>query len=123
MPRGDLKVMVGDVQISPALALGSWVAFKKMGSGAMVMGDLVLTEKEVGPVMKKLGQGGINITALHNHLIGESPRVMYMHIDGQGDPATMAKAIRDALASDGDAVRQNRHEKFFELSGRHGAAR
>ena len=97
MPRGDLKVMVGDVQISPALALGSWVAFKKMGSGAMVMGDLVLTEKEVGPVMKKLGQGGIEITALHNHLLGESPRVLYMHVDGQGDPAAMARTIRDAL--------------------------
>jgi biotin operon repressor len=101
MPRGDLKITVGDIQISPALALGSWVAFKKMGSGAMVMGDLVLTEKEVGPVMKKLEQGGIEITALHNHLLGESPRVMYMHIEGQGDPATMAKSIRDALALTG----------------------
>jgi len=101
MPRGDLRIMVGDVQISSALALGSWVAFKKMGSGAMVMGDLVLTEKEVGPVMKKLGQGGIEITALHNHLLGESPRVMYMHIDGQGDPASMAITIRDALALTG----------------------
>src|SRR5512147_2686992 len=82
LPRFDLKVTAGGVTIAPGLALGSWVAFKKMGSDCMVMGDLVLTENEVNPVMSKLEQGGIEITAIHNHLLGESPHVMYMHIGG-----------------------------------------
>jgi hypothetical protein len=98
LPRSDLKIMVGDVQIKPALALGSWVAFKKMGDHAMVMGDLVLTEDEVNPVMMKLQQGGIEQTALHNHVLNESPRVMYMHISGHGDPVKLAEAIHAALA-------------------------
>ncbi len=101
MPRGDLKVMIGGVQVSPALALGSWAAFKMTGDRAMVMGDLVLAEQEVGPVMRELEQGGIEVTALHNHLLGESPRVMYMHIEGHGAPAGMAKTIHDALALTG----------------------
>jgi hypothetical protein len=98
LPRSDLKVDVRGVQVKPALALGSWVAFKKMGSDAMVMGDLVLTEDEVSPVMMKLQQGGIEQTALHNHVLGETPRVMYMHIFGHGNPVKMAQAIHDALA-------------------------
>ena len=98
LPRSDLKVMAGGVQIKPALALGSWVAFKKMGDAAMVMGDLVLTEDEVTPVMTKLQEGGVEQTALHNHVLHESPRVMYMHIGAHGDPVRVAKAIHDALA-------------------------
>src|SRR5215472_14574824 len=98
LPRSDLKVTVRGVELKPALALGSWVAFKKMGSAAMVMGDLVLAEDEVGPVMMKLQQGGIEQTALHNHVLGESPRVMYMHIGGHGDALKLAGAIHDALA-------------------------
>jgi hypothetical protein len=97
LPRSDLSVMVRGVQLKPALALGSWVAFKKMGSDAMAMGDLVLTEDEVSPVMMKLQQGGIEQTALHNHVLGETPRVMYMHILGHGDPVKIAQAIHDAL--------------------------
>jgi hypothetical protein len=98
LPRSDLRVKVGDVQIKPVLALGSWVAFKKMGKHAMAMGDLVLTESEVSPVMLKLQQGGIEVTALHNHVLNESPRVMYMHISGHGDPVKLAEAIHAALA-------------------------
>lgn len=98
MPRSDLTVRIGSITVAPALALGSWVAFKDMGNGSMAMGDLVLTEGEVNPVMSKLQQGGIEQTGLHNHLLGESPRVMYMHIVGHGDPVTMAATIRDALA-------------------------
>ncbi len=98
-PRSDLKVSVGAVQLKPALALGSWVAYKQTGSNeAMVMGDLVLTEDEVGPVMSKLQAGGVEQTALHNHLLHESPRVLYMHIHAEGDPAKLAAAIHDALA-------------------------
>ena len=98
MPRKDLHVSLDGVEIKPALALGSWAAFKRDAGGAMVMGDLVLTEDELGPVMMKLQEGGVQETAVHNHLVGESPRVMYMHIASHGDAAQMAKVIHDALA-------------------------
>jgi len=98
MPRKDLHVVLDGVDIKPGLALGSWTAFKRDGSGAMVMGDLVLTEDEVEPVMMKLQEGGIHESAVHNHLLGESPHVMYMHIASHGDPVQMAKAIHDAVA-------------------------
>jgi Domain of Unknown Function (DUF1259) len=98
MPRKDLHVTLGDVAIKPGLALGSWAAFTFSDHGAMVMGDLVLTEDEVGPVMRKLQEGGIEIAAVHNHLIGESPHVMYMHIASRGDAVKMAHAIHEALA-------------------------
>jgi hypothetical protein len=97
-PRKDLHVVLNGVDIKPGLALGSWAAFKRDGGGAMVMGDLVLTEDEVEPVMMKLQEGGIHESAVHNHLIGESPRVMYMHIASHGDAVQMAKAIHDAVA-------------------------
>src|SRR5690349_25161679 len=84
LPRSDLKVTAGGVELKPALALGSWVAFKKAGDMTMVMGDLVLTEDEVTPVLTKLGEGGVEISALHNHVLRESPRVMYMHIHAMG---------------------------------------
>src|SRR5437870_5214513 len=98
LPRTDLHVKVADVEVKPTLALGSWVAFRKMAAETILMGDLVLTEDEVAPVMAKLQDGGIEITALHNHLLNESPRVMYMHIDGHGEPAKLAQIIHDALA-------------------------
>ncbi|HLK06573.1 MAG TPA: DUF1259 domain-containing protein [Candidatus Angelobacter sp.] len=99
LPRKDMNVTVGSVQIKAGLALGSWVAFKATSQGnAMAMGDLVLAEDEVGPVMAELQSGGIEITALHNHLIGETPRVMYMHIHGMGNAASMGKAIHSAIA-------------------------
>ncbi len=98
LPRSDLKVTVRGVSISPALALGSWIAFKKMGNDAVVMGDLVLTEDEVGPVMWSLQESGIEQSALHNHVFAESPRIMYMHIHGHGDAAQLAAAIRRALS-------------------------
>jgi Domain of Unknown Function (DUF1259) len=98
LPRSDLKVIEGGVELKPALALGSWVAFKKAGDMTMVMGDLVLTEDEVTPVLTKLEEGGVEISALHNHVLRESPRVMYMHIHGMGDAGKIAKSIHDALA-------------------------
>src|SRR3989454_6210460 len=98
LPRSDLKVTVSGVELKPALALGSWVAFKKAGDMAMVMGDLVLTEDEVTPVMTKLEEGGVELTALHNHVLHESPRVMYMDIHAMGDGVKVAKAVHDALA-------------------------
>jgi Domain of Unknown Function (DUF1259) len=97
MPRKDLKVTVGGTELKAGLALGSWVAFATMGNHAMVMGDLVLTEHEVSPVMMKLEEGGIEITALHNHLLNETPRVMYLHVGGVGDATKLAQTIRGAL--------------------------
>lgn len=101
MPRKDLHVSLAGVEIKPGLALGSWAAFKREGSDAMVMGDLVLLENELGPVMKKLQDAGINESAVHNHLIGESPRILYLHLASHGNAVQMAKAIRDALALTG----------------------
>ena len=99
-PRTDLAVTVRGVQVKPALALGSWIAFKPLsGGGVMTMGDLVLLEDEVGPVMQTLQAGGVEQTALHNHVLGESPRVMYMHVAAHGDPSKIAATIRAALAT------------------------
>src|SRR6516162_4444569 len=91
-PRSDLNVTLDGVSIKPALALGGWVAFKGMSSGnqAMVMGDLVLLETEI--------EGGLDITAVHNHLLRANPATFYMHVGGHGDPAKMAVAIRTALS-------------------------
>src|SRR5437762_5648760 len=98
-PRSDLSVNLGGVTLKPALALGGWVAFKEVVAGqAMAMGDLVLTEDEVGPVMRALQAGGGEQTALHNHVLDEAPHVMYMHILAHGDPVRVARSIHDALA-------------------------
>jgi hypothetical protein len=98
LPRRDMKVVKDGVTVAPGLALGSWLAFKKMGNEAMVMGDLVLTEDEIEPVMLKLQQNGIEQTSIHNHLLGETPRVIYMHIAGHGDPVVLARSLASALA-------------------------
>jgi hypothetical protein len=98
-PRSDLTVVADSVTLKPAFALGSWVAFGPIAKGAaMAMGDLVLTEDEVGPVMRALQAGGVEQTALHNHVLHESPRVMYMHVAAHGDPVKIAQTIRTALA-------------------------
>jgi len=98
MPRSDLKVTLDGVELKAGFALGSWAAFQKMGNQSEVMGDLVLTEAEIAPVMQKLTDSGMEVTALHNHLVGTNPPVMYMHIDGHGDAARLAAAIHDALS-------------------------
>src|SRR5262245_29996027 len=97
-PRTDLQVTLDGVVIRPALALGGWAAFKPMHGGAMVMGDLVLLETEINPVMTKLIENGIEITAIHNHVLRGSPATFYMHIGGHGDPVKLAAALRTALA-------------------------
>jgi biotin operon repressor len=98
LPRTDLHVKLDGVDIKPTLALGSWLAFQGKGDMTMVMGDLVLTEEEVGPVMRKLSENGIEITALHNHLLRAQPSTLYMHVLGHGDPAKLAAALHDGLA-------------------------
>jgi hypothetical protein len=96
-PRADLTVTAAGVTLKPTLALGSWVAFTRSGKESIAMGDLVLTEDEVGPVMQQLQAGQVEQTALHNHVLGESPRVMYMHIAAQGDAVKIATTIHAAL--------------------------
>ncbi len=97
-PRSDLTVTLDGVTIKPSLALGGWIAFKPAHGGAMAMGDLVLLEPEVRPVMAKLMEGGFEITAVHNHLLRANPATFYMHVSGHGDPLKMASVIHDALA-------------------------
>jgi biotin operon repressor len=97
-PRSDLQVTLDGVTIRPGLALGGWAAFKPMHDGAMVMGDLVLLETEINPVMAKLIENGLEITAVHNHLLRSSPSTFYMHIGGHGDAVKLATAIHTALA-------------------------
>jgi hypothetical protein len=96
--RSDLAVKLDGVTIKPALALGGWVAFKPMQDGVIAMGDLVLLEQEIHPVMLKMISGGLEITAIHNHLLRASPATLYMHIAGRGDAIKIANALRDALA-------------------------
>src|SRR5437868_12000258 len=98
MPRSDLKVTLDGVDIKAGLALGSWAAFEKMGNQTAVMGDLVLTENEVGPVMQKLTDSGIEITGLHNHLLRSDPPTLYMHVLGQGPALKLAEELHDGLA-------------------------
>ncbi|WP_460452558.1 DUF1259 domain-containing protein [Alsobacter sp. SYSU BS001988] len=98
LPRSDLKVRLDGVDLKPALALGSWLAFRPMGDEAMVMGDLVLTQDEINPVMKRLSEGGIAITAVHNHLLRAEPYTLYMHVSGHGDPVKLATLLHDGLA-------------------------
>jgi hypothetical protein len=98
LPRTDLKVTLDGVELKAGFALGGWLAFEKMGDQGMVMGDLVLTMDEVAPVMTKLAASGIDVTALHNHLLRNQPFTMYMHVQGNGDPVKLAAVLHAALA-------------------------
>jgi hypothetical protein len=97
-PRTDLNVTLDGVTIRPAFALGGWIALKPAHGGAMAMGDVVLLETEINPVMSKLIANGLEITAVHNHVLRGNPATFYMHVGGHGDPVKLAAAIREALA-------------------------
>ncbi|HXE24662.1 MAG TPA: DUF1259 domain-containing protein [Roseiarcus sp.] len=97
LPRGDLHVSLDGVALKPGFALGGWIAFEPMGDKAMMMGDLVLTESEINPVMTKLLAEGVQVTALHNHLLRANPPTFYMHVAGTGDPAQLARLVRAGL--------------------------
>ena len=101
LPRKDLSVTLNGVQLKPGFALGTWIAFKQAGYDAVVDGDLVLTEHEVEAVFTELRKVGIGVSALHNHLIGETPRIMFLHIEGKGDAVKMATQIKEALSLTG----------------------
>lgn len=98
MPRSDLAITVDGVLLKPTLALGSWIGFLPTDAGVMFMGDLVLTEDEVSPVMKRLIDGGLEITAVHNHLLRTSPAVFFMHVGGHGDPVKLAEVLHAGIA-------------------------
>ena len=99
MPRTDLSVTVKGVPVKAAFALGSYAAFKQVGDHAMVMGDLVLLDQEVPAVMSGLFSGGLEVTAVHNHVNEVSPHVLYMHYEGHGDALQLARALRQALSA------------------------
>jgi len=108
MPRSDLSVTSQGVDIKPGLALGSYAAFKQTGENeALVMGDLVLTEDEYNPVIDRLQQGGIEQTAIHKHLLDESPAIWWTHIHGRGDPVELAQTIRAALDLSGTPLSES----------------
>src|SRR5919106_1215608 len=92
-PRADLTVRVGDVTVATALAFGSWAGFGAAGADTMVMGDLVVTTAELPAVLRQLATDGIAVTAVHNHLVGEEPRVMYVHYEGHGSAAALAEKV------------------------------
>jgi hypothetical protein len=98
-PRTDLHVRIGEVAVEPALALGAWAGFLRTGTGeeAMTMGDLVLLDTEVTPVVSALEANGLEVTAIHNHLLNETPHVVYLHFSGHGDAVTLAKGLKTAL--------------------------
>ena len=106
-PRSDLRVTVDGVAIKPALALGSWLAFQPTADGAMLMGDLVLTDTEISPVMRRLIEGGVEITAVHNHLLRASVPVFYMHVAGHGDAVKLAQTLHAGLALSATPVGQS----------------
>ncbi len=106
-PRSDLNVMVGDFRVDPGLALTSWVGFMKMNGNTMgmkmngrdmVMGDLVLLDDEVEPVISGIVSNGLEITAIHNHLVGESPSVKYVHFSGTGDATKLAEKVKSIIS-------------------------
>lgn len=97
MPRSDMRVTAQGVTIRPSFALGSWLAMTPHGDGVMAMGDMVLKEAEVAPVMSALQAGGIEQTAVHHHVLHETPRVLYMHVHAMGDPVKIAQTVRTAL--------------------------
>ena len=132
-PRTDLHVRIANVPVEPGLALGAWAGFKKTGTGgdAVAMGDLVLLASEVEPVLGELESGGFEILAIHNHLIGEAPRVVYVHFHGHGDAAMLAKTLKAALAktktpppgkaaAKSTAAQEKTFERLQEALGRKG---
>jgi len=99
VPRRDLSVTSGGVRLTPPMGLTSWAAFQREGQAAIVMGDMVVTENQVSPVMSAALDAGLEVTALHNHFLGESPRVMFMHIGGHGDSAALATGVGKVFAA------------------------
>ncbi len=113
LPRRDLTVRIGDVTVSPSLALGAWAGFSGEPNDATMMGDLVLTAAELGPVLAELARQRIGVSAIHNHIVGEQPEIIYVHILGQGSALELATRLDRTI--DTAAV--------FAALGRRGTAR
>lgn len=97
-PRNDIQSTAARVKLTPGMGLTSWVAFQRMGNETMLMGDTVLLEDQVNPVMSVALENGLEVTALHNHFFGDSPKIMFMHIDGMGDEEQLAAAVGKVYA-------------------------
>src|SRR5437016_8004845 len=101
LPRRDRTVRIGDVTVAPALALGAWAGFSGEPNDATMMGDLVLTAAELGPVLAELAHQHIGVSAIHNHIVGEQPEIIYVHILGQGNALELASRLDRALTRTG----------------------
>jgi hypothetical protein len=101
MPRSDLNVTVDGIRLKPSFALGSWVSFKEVGDGVIAMGDLVLRDSEVAPVLSKLQEGNIEQTAIHHHVLRETPRIIYVHVHAHGEAIAIVRALKSAIALTG----------------------
>jgi hypothetical protein len=97
VPQNDLNVMVDGFKIIPAMGLGTWIAFTPSGNGAMVMGDIIVTETDLKPVQQEIIKQGLTITAIHNHFVRNHPNVMYMHLGGSGNTEQMAQKAKAVL--------------------------
>jgi hypothetical protein len=99
VPRSDLTVTAAGVRLTPPMGLTSWAAFKRAGDHTVVMGDTVMLEDQVNAVLSAALDNGLEVTALHNHFFWDSPKVMFMHIGGSGDEATLAAAVGKVLTT------------------------
>ncbi|MBI4971706.1 MAG: DUF1259 domain-containing protein [Candidatus Omnitrophica bacterium] len=114
-PRSDLDVKVGGVKMTPPMGLTAWAAFKMMGDHTMMMGDMVLTEDQVNPVMSVALDNGLEVTALHNHFFWDSPKVMFMHISGTWNPEVLAAAVGKVFAKIKETSGGKGEKPYFEM--------
>lgn len=113
--RSDLDVKVAGAKITPPMGLTSWAAFKLMGNHAMVMGDLVLLENEVNPVMDVALENGLEVTALHNHFFWDSPKVMFMHIGGDGEIEALAGSVGKVFQKIRETIHKEPAASYLEV--------
>jgi hypothetical protein len=114
-PRLDLNVVSSGVKITPAMGLTAWAAFKLMGDQTAVMGDIVLTEDQVNPVMSTALDNGLEVTALHNHFFWETPKIMFMHVGGMGSIEKMAGAVGKVMAKIKETSGGKGEKPFYEI--------
>ncbi len=114
-PRSDLDVKAGGVKITPPMGLTVWAAFKLMEDHTMMMGDMVLTEDQVNPVMDVALNNGLEVTALHNHFFWDSPKVMFMHIGGTWNPEALAAAVGNVFAKIKETSGGKGTKPYFEI--------
>jgi hypothetical protein len=116
-PRTDIHATVAGVRMIPALGLTAWAAFQRAGDHAMVMGDIVVLENEIGPVMSAALDSGLEVTALHNHFVWDEPKVMFMHIGGMGDEETLARSVGKVFATLREVIRSKPQAPMAQMNG------